>query len=76
MPTLPTGGRLTRGAAFIRLSQEGKKNPYSEHIINSISMGRLGGEHELDGALLYLASDASSYVTGQTMVVDGGWTHK
>ena len=38
--------------------QEGKKNPYSEHIISSISMGRLGGEHELDGALLYLASDA------------------
>ena len=68
------------GLHAVRLSslppQEGKKNPYSEHIINSISMGRLGGEHELDGALLYLASDASSYVTGQTMVVDGGWTHK
>eukprot|EP01047_Picozoa_sp_COSAG01_P060085 COSAG01_NODE_7311_length_3257_cov_2.390754_5_plen_306_part_00 len=64
------------GATANVLDPEGKKNPYSQHILNSISMRRLGGAHELDGALLYLASDASSYVTGQTMVVDGGWTHK
>jgi len=37
-------------------------------------MGRPGHEGELDGALLYLASDAASFVTGQILAVDGGWT--
>lgn len=37
-------------------------------------MGRTGREHELDGVLLFLASGASSYCTGQVIAIDGGWT--
>jgi NAD(P)-dependent dehydrogenase (short-subunit alcohol dehydrogenase family) len=37
-------------------------------------MGRPGRQGELDGVLLFLASDASSYCTGQVIAIDGGWT--
>ena len=37
-------------------------------------MGCAGKPGELDGALIYFASDASSYTTGQLLLVDGGWS--
>ncbi|MEM9564372.1 MAG: SDR family oxidoreductase [Actinomycetota bacterium] len=44
------------------------------YIVDNTPMGRPGVEGELDGALLFLASAASTYVTGQVLYVDGGWT--
>jgi NAD(P)-dependent dehydrogenase (short-subunit alcohol dehydrogenase family) len=44
------------------------------YVKRNTPMGRGGYEHELDGTLLFLAGDASTYVTGQIIAVDGGWT--
>jgi gluconate 5-dehydrogenase len=46
----------------------------TQRILDATPMKRRGRVEELEGLLLYLASDASSFVTGQTFVVDGGWT--
>jgi NAD(P)-dependent dehydrogenase (short-subunit alcohol dehydrogenase family) len=47
---------------------------WQRFLERTVPAGRAGREGELDGALIFLASDASTYVTGQTIVVDGGWS--
>lgn len=47
---------------------------FDEVVKTYCPMGRTGRAGELDGALIYFASDASSYTTGQLLSVDGGWT--
>jgi NAD(P)-dependent dehydrogenase (short-subunit alcohol dehydrogenase family) len=49
------------------------ENPENlKHSVSGASLGRIGEPHEIAGAAVYLASEASSFMTGQTMVIDGG----
>jgi NAD(P)-dependent dehydrogenase (short-subunit alcohol dehydrogenase family) len=51
------------------------ENPHLKQTIESmVPMGRLGHPHEIAPLALYLASDASSYMTGAVIVIDGGYT--
>jgi NAD(P)-dependent dehydrogenase (short-subunit alcohol dehydrogenase family) len=47
---------------------------FIQEIERRTPLGRVGKLEELKGIIVFLASDASSYVTGQTIFVDGGWT--
>jgi gluconate 5-dehydrogenase len=49
-------------------------SPFFERLKGYTCLGRVGGPNELAGVLLFLASVASSFMTGQGLVVDGGWT--
>jgi NAD(P)-dependent dehydrogenase (short-subunit alcohol dehydrogenase family) len=61
-------GLILTDTAGSAVPQEGK-----DRILNAISIKRLGQTSDLLGALIFLASPASDWITGQTLSIDGGW---
>ena len=66
--------------AFPNVDPDAYNSPNNDEFITRLcaktALKRYGKPEELVGAVVYLASDASSYMTGQTLVLDGGWTIK
>ena len=64
------------GSTRTRLIEQGLKDGSirGEWQVERIPMGRLAEPREIADPVVYLASDRASYITGQTLVVDGGWT--
>ena len=63
---------LTLGGMFDKKLHQDKK--FVKNYENKTILGRMGQSDDYDGAILFLTSDASKYLTGANIVVDGGWT--
>lgn len=70
-----TANAICPGAFGTELNRPLLDDPVKyKEFVSRIPMGRWGEVEELAGAIVYLASNASSYVTGSALFVDGGWT--
>ena len=78
MEWAPHGVNVNAIAPGPFLTEMNRAHQHSEHSVRvigqEVALRRWGELHEIAGAAIYLASDASSYVTGSILTVDGGWT--
>ena len=51
-----------------------KDKDFRQSVVDRIPLGRIGKPMEVAGAVVFLASDAASLITGEIMLIDGGWT--
>jgi 2-keto-3-deoxy-L-fuconate dehydrogenase len=56
------------------MTAQGDEDEIRAAFVARQPMGRLGTPDEIAAAALYLASDASAFMTGQALVIDGGWS--
>jgi NAD(P)-dependent dehydrogenase (short-subunit alcohol dehydrogenase family) len=70
-----TANAICPGAFGTEMNRQLLDDPVKyQEFVKRIPMGRWGEPEELGGAVVFLASDAASYVTGSALFVDGGWT--
>ena len=78
MEWAPQGVNVNAIAPGPFLTEMNRAHEHSEHSVRvigqEVALRRWGELHEVAGAAIYLASEASSYVTGSVLTVDGGWT--
>ena len=74
MNALTPGFFLTQQNRKLLTNEDGSFTPRGQAVINNTPFKRFGDPEELTGALLFLLSDASRFVTGSQLVVDGGFS--
>ena len=68
------GSTLTKGTKDLFYGEHGVQRERVERMLSHVPLGRPGTVEEIAHSVLFFVSPASSYITGQNLCVDGGWT--